>query len=126
MRQMWTEANHFKARYGPGGATIPLAKMDVRVGGTRLVCMEMETPGGPMKMWFTGEYREVVPASEVVHDEAVPPRSGGAPGCGIQCLSQRSAPTRPPALPPSGLSHLRAFLTSGRPCLRRRVHQRCQ
>ena len=58
--RMWTDPEHFKAWYGPEGAAIPVAKMEVRVGGTRLVCMEVQTPGGPMQMWFTGEYREVV------------------------------------------------------------------
>jgi uncharacterized protein YndB with AHSA1/START domain len=46
--RMWTEPEHFKAWYGPDGATVPVAKMDVRVGGTRLVCLEMGTPGGPV------------------------------------------------------------------------------
>ena len=46
--QMWTEPEHFSAWYGPEGASIPVAEMDVRVGGTRLVCMEVRTPGGPM------------------------------------------------------------------------------
>ena len=31
--QMWTNPEHFSAWYGPSGATIPVAKMDVRVGG---------------------------------------------------------------------------------------------
>ena len=35
--KMWTEPEHFAAWYGPGGATIPVAKMDVRVGGKRLL-----------------------------------------------------------------------------------------
>ena len=51
--QMWTDPEHFAAWYGPEGATIPVARMDVRVGGTRLVCMEMQTPNGPTQMWFT-------------------------------------------------------------------------
>jgi hypothetical protein len=58
--QMWTDPEHFKAWYGPNGAAIPVARMDVRVGGTRFVCTEMQSPNGPMRMWFTGEYREVV------------------------------------------------------------------
>ena len=58
--QMWTDAEHFKAWYGPDGVTILVAKMDVRVGGTRLVGMEMQTPAGRMQMWFTGEHLEVV------------------------------------------------------------------
>ena len=58
--QMWTEPEHFAVWYGPDGATIPVAKMDVRVGGSRLVCMEVQTPYGAVEMCFTGEYREVV------------------------------------------------------------------
>ena len=74
--QMWTDPEHFKAWYGPDGATIPVAKMDVRVGGTRLVCMEMETPGGPMQMWFTGEYREVVENERLVYTESMSDENG--------------------------------------------------
>ena len=74
--QMWTEPEHFKSWYGPGGATLPVAKMDVRVGGARLVCMEMETPGGPMKMWFTGEYSEVVENKRLVYTESMSDENG--------------------------------------------------
>jgi uncharacterized protein YndB with AHSA1/START domain len=74
--QMWTEPEHFKAWYGPEGARIPVAKMDVRVGGTRLVCMEMQTPGGLMQMWFTGEYREVVENERLVYTESMSDANG--------------------------------------------------
>ncbi len=74
--QMWTEPEHFAAWYGPEGATIPIAKMDVRVGGTRLVCMEMQTPNGPMQMWFTGEYREVVENERLVYTESMSDENG--------------------------------------------------
>lgn len=74
--RMWTEAEHFKAWYGPDGASIPVADMDVRVGGKRLVCMTMETPNGPMKMWFTGEYREVVPNQRLVYTESMSDEDG--------------------------------------------------
>ena len=46
--QMWTDPDHFRAWYGPEGASIPVAKMDVRVGGVRLVRMEVQAPNGPM------------------------------------------------------------------------------
>ncbi len=52
--QMWTDPEHLKAWYGPDGATIRVAKMDVRVGGSRLFCIEMRSPNGPRQMWFTG------------------------------------------------------------------------
>ena len=74
--QLWTQPEHFKAWYGPDGATIPVAKMDVRVGGTRLVCMEMQTPGGAMQMWFTGEYREVVENVRLVYTESMSDENG--------------------------------------------------
>ena len=74
--QMWTDPEHFKAWYGPDGATIPVAKMDVRVGGTRLVCMEVQSPAGPMQMWFTGEYREVIENERLVYTEAMCDENG--------------------------------------------------
>ena len=74
--RMWTDPEHFKAWYGPTGAAIPVAKMDVRVGGTRLVCMEMQTPNGPMRMWFTGEYLEVVQNVRLVYTESMSDENG--------------------------------------------------
>src|SRR5947208_3044922 len=69
--QMWTDPEHFAAWYGPGGASVPVAKMDVRVGGTRLISMRMQTPNGAMQMWFAGEYREVVNNKRLVYTEFV-------------------------------------------------------
>ena len=74
--QMWTDPQHFKAWYGPNGSSIPVAKMDVRVGGTRLVSMEVQTPDGPMRMWFTGEYREVVENERLVYTESMSDENG--------------------------------------------------
>jgi uncharacterized protein YndB with AHSA1/START domain len=77
--QLWTDAEHFKAWYGPEGASIPTATMDVRVGGPRQVCMEVPTPNGPMQMWFTGEYREVVEHRRLVYTESMSDEREGAP-----------------------------------------------
>jgi uncharacterized protein YndB with AHSA1/START domain len=74
--QMWTDPEHFKAWYGPPGATIPVATMDLRVGGKRVVCMEMQSPGGPVKMWFAGEYREVVEGQRLVYTEFISDENG--------------------------------------------------
>jgi uncharacterized protein YndB with AHSA1/START domain len=74
--RMWTEPEHFKAWYGPDGASVPVAKMDVRAGGSRLVCLEMETPGGPVRMWFTGEYREVVENERLSYTESMSDENG--------------------------------------------------
>jgi uncharacterized protein YndB with AHSA1/START domain len=74
--QMWTQPEHFEAWYGPAGATITVATMDVRVGGARLVGMQMQTPNGAMQMWFTGEHREVVPTRRLVYTESMSDEHG--------------------------------------------------
>jgi uncharacterized protein YndB with AHSA1/START domain len=67
---MWTDPEHFRQWYGPDGAAIPVADLDVRVGGPRLVCMEVVTPEGPVQMWFAGEHREVVERRRLVYTES--------------------------------------------------------
>lgn len=66
---MWTEAEHYANWYGPMGAKIPKAEMDVRVGGRRHIGMEMDTPNGPMQMFFIGEYKEITPKTRLVYTE---------------------------------------------------------
>ena len=75
---MWTEPEHFAAWYGPAGAQVVVAKMDVRVGGARLIGMEMQTPDGLMRMWFTGEYRQVVAHRRLVYTESMSDPDGKA------------------------------------------------
>ena len=75
---MWTEAEHFANWYGPMGAEIPKAEMDVRVGGRRHIAMEMDTPNGPMQMFFIGEYREIDPMTRLVYTEAMGDADGNA------------------------------------------------
>ena len=76
--QMWTVPEHFRAWYGPTGASIPVAELDVRVGGARSVCMEMQTPNGPMRMWFTGVHLEVVEHVRLVYTESMADEDGNA------------------------------------------------
>jgi uncharacterized protein YndB with AHSA1/START domain len=73
---MWTEPEHFANWYGPMGASIPRADMDVRVGGRRHIAMAMETPRGPMQMFFVGEYREVSPKTRLVYTESMADAEG--------------------------------------------------
>jgi len=40
------------------------------------VSMEMQTPDGPMQMWFTGEYREVVENELLVYTESMSDENG--------------------------------------------------
>lgn len=68
--RMWTEPSEFAAWYGPDGATVEVKEMDVRPGGRRTVAMHVETPGGPMSMSFTGEFREVQEPRRLVYTEA--------------------------------------------------------
>jgi len=75
---MWTEAEHFANWYGPMGATIPKAEMDVRLGGRRHIAMEMQTPNGEMQMFFVGEYREINPKTRLVYTEAMADADGNA------------------------------------------------
>jgi len=76
--RLWTEPEHFAAWYGPAGARVVVAKMDVRVGGARLVGMEVDTPGGPVRMWLVGEYREVAAHKRIVYTESLADAEGNA------------------------------------------------
>ncbi len=72
--QMWTQPEHLKKWYGPKGFTVPIAEMNVRVGGKHLFCME--SPDGSMKMWTTGEYTEVVPNKRLVYTDSPADENG--------------------------------------------------
>lgn len=76
--RMWTDPEHFRQWFGPDGATISVAKLDVTPGGSRLVCMEVQSPSGLMQMWFTGEFREVVENRRLVYTESVSDEDGNA------------------------------------------------
>ncbi|MEM1130194.1 MAG: SRPBCC domain-containing protein [Pseudomonadota bacterium] len=67
--RMWTDPELFKQWYGPRGMTVPVAEMDVTVGGMRKVCMT--SPDGAMSMWFTGLYKEVRAPSRLVYTESL-------------------------------------------------------
>ena len=75
---MWTDPEHFSNWYGPMGATIPKADMDVEVGGRRHIGMEMKTPNGEMQMFFVGEYREINPKTRLVYTEMMADADGNA------------------------------------------------
>jgi uncharacterized protein YndB with AHSA1/START domain len=74
--QMWTDPQHFKAWYGPQGTTIPVADMDLRVGGKRLLCMQFQTSDGPRQMWFTGQYLEIIENQRLVYTESISDEHG--------------------------------------------------
>ncbi len=66
--QMWTQPEDFKKWYGPQGFTVPVADMDLQVGGKRLICMA--SPDGSMKMWTTGEFTEIAPVERLSYTES--------------------------------------------------------
>ena len=75
--QLWTQPELFKSWYGPQGFSVPIAKMDIRVGGKRLFCMQ--SPDGNMKMWLAGEYIEIVPNKRLVYTEHMADEYGNLP-----------------------------------------------
>lgn len=56
--QAWTEPEHVMRWWGPTGFTAPIAEMDVREGGTSLVCMR--SPDGH-DLYNTWTYQRVAP-----------------------------------------------------------------
>lgn len=65
---------------GPPGWSMPICEMDVRVGGAFRWRWRNDENGN--EFGFTGTFREVVPASRLVHTEAYDPGTvgGGYPG----------------------------------------------
>ena len=65
---------------GPPGWSMPVCEMDVRVGGQYRWRWRSDENG--QEFGFTGTFREVQPASRLVHTEAYDPGSvgGGFPG----------------------------------------------
>ncbi len=57
----WTEPEYVMRWWGPTGFTSPRAKLDVREGGTSLVCMRAPAEYGGQDMYNTWTYRAVVP-----------------------------------------------------------------
>ncbi|MGI9437476.1 MAG: SRPBCC family protein [Geminicoccaceae bacterium] len=84
---MWADPELFRQWYGPKGFSVPVAEMNVVVGGIRKICMEMKTPESTMSMWFTGIYKEVAAPSRLVYTESmcdadgniIPPQEMGMP-----------------------------------------------
>jgi uncharacterized protein YndB with AHSA1/START domain len=76
MWQLWTQPEHLKNWYGPQGFSLPHINFDTQVGGKRLMCMEGPTPNGPMKVWLTGEFTEIVPNKRLVYTDCPSDENG--------------------------------------------------
>lgn len=57
----WTESEHVMRWWGPAGFISPVAKMDVREGGTSLVCMRAPKEFGGQDMYNTWTYTKITP-----------------------------------------------------------------
>lgn len=68
---MWTDPVALAQWYGPPGAVVSVTRMDLRVGGTRHLGMEVGTPNGPMQMWFTGQHRVIDAPRRLVYTESM-------------------------------------------------------
>jgi uncharacterized protein YndB with AHSA1/START domain/predicted enzyme related to lactoylglutathione lyase len=82
----WTEPAYVMRWWGPTGFTSPLAELDVREGGTSLVCMRAPDEYGGQYMYNTWAYQKVLPLERLefvlgftdanrapLDDEAIPP-----------------------------------------------------
>ena len=63
--QAWTEPDLVKRWWGPQGFTAPVAEMDVREGGTSLVCMRAPAEFGGQDFYSTWTYGRVVPGERL-------------------------------------------------------------
>ncbi|HVI08244.1 MAG TPA: SRPBCC domain-containing protein [Candidatus Binatia bacterium] len=61
--QAWTDPKYVVQWWGPNGFTVPVCRMDFRVGGKSLFCMK--TPDG-QECWNLVEYHEIVPLEKIV------------------------------------------------------------
>jgi uncharacterized protein YndB with AHSA1/START domain len=68
---MWTVPHLFQQWYGPMGMSVPVAEMDLVVGGRRKICMEMKRADRRMSMWFTGIYKDIRQPTRLVYTESM-------------------------------------------------------
>ena len=61
----WTDAEYVMKWWGPDYFTSPSARMDLRIGGTSIVCMRAPKEFGGMDMYSSWAYREIVPMQRI-------------------------------------------------------------
>jgi len=69
--QMWTDPELFSAWYGPKGFSVRVAEMDLKVGGVRRICMELQSEARTMTMWFTGVFKEIEAPNRLRYTESM-------------------------------------------------------
>lgn len=63
--QAWADSDDIKQWWGPTGFTVPVAKMDFRVGGTSLVCMRAPQDYGGQDSYNTWTYTTLEPNQRI-------------------------------------------------------------
>ena len=71
----WTDPQHVMHWWGPAEFTSPTCRIDLRVGGKYLFCMQ--GPDGT-KIWSTGVYAEIVPLERLVYTDSFADEAGNA------------------------------------------------
>jgi len=65
--QAWTQCEHLQEWWAPAGWSVPVCKMDFRVGGTWHYCMKGPMPdGSEMESWGLTVYQEIVVPERIV------------------------------------------------------------
>lgn len=94
----WTESDHVRKWWGPGPFTTPVARMDVREGGTSLVAMR--SPEG-QDFYTTWRYQQIVPLQRLEFVVNFSDSDGNAVDPATLGL--------PPGIPREGVRHLITF-----------------
>jgi uncharacterized protein YndB with AHSA1/START domain len=69
----WTEPERMMRWWGPAHFTSPACKIDLRVGGAYLFCMQ--SPDG-QQFWSTGVYQEITPPERLVYTDSFADEQG--------------------------------------------------
>lgn len=65
--QAWSQCEHLQHWWAPAGWSVPVCKMDFRVGGTWHYCMKGPMPdGSEMESWGLTVYQEIVEPERIV------------------------------------------------------------
>jgi uncharacterized protein YndB with AHSA1/START domain len=100
----WTEPELVRRWWGPRGFTAPVADMDVRVGGTSLVCMRAPAEYGGQDLYNTWTYTLVAPPERLAFVQAFSDEHGSPVDPGSLGL--------PPSIP-SEVPHVLTFTALG-------------
>lgn len=65
--QAWSQCEHLQQWWAPAGWSVPVCKMDFRVGGTWHYCMKGPMPDGTeMESWGLTVYQEIVKPERII------------------------------------------------------------